>query len=409
MAKPCFPGAQGYGTTTPGGSGGQILRVTTLADDSPVPPPGSWRAAIRTPGPRRIYFDVEGEINLVRHVSIIDPFFTVHGESAPGEGVIITGDETRFGTHDGVITGLRFRVGTNHMPDGGWDNGDAVNWGDATDTDSSKVYNIVLHGNTLMMATDELCTVWWGAHDITVSYNILAWQLYRSFHPKTTGPPFEGHSMCHLFGSGIIGGEQKRSRRVSSHHNLLAFCDQRNPQVSEADQIDIRGNVIWGHGIEAFALEKGGGAPTGLKRVNAYRNAWFAGPTFTGRTYCRVANDVGDSIRLYIAENFGMVDGKMITDPKHDNWLAVRDFGGHQLPEEVGPTRYRLDQPFPCPRVCVLPTALNVPHVLANAGAGPRLPDGSKRRDGIDRRLIQDIHDGTGHIIDSPSEVLPLN
>lgn len=55
-----FPGAQGWAAHTPGGRGGQILRVTTLAADGP----GSFRAAVETSGPRIVVFEVGGVIDL---------------------------------------------------------------------------------------------------------------------------------------------------------------------------------------------------------------------------------------------------------------------------------------------------------------------------------------------------------
>jgi pectate lyase len=51
---------QGFGASTPGGAGGAIIRVTTLADSGP----GRLRAALRGGGHRTIVFDVAGEIVL---------------------------------------------------------------------------------------------------------------------------------------------------------------------------------------------------------------------------------------------------------------------------------------------------------------------------------------------------------
>ena len=43
-----FPGAQGWAAHTPGGRGGKIVRVTTLAAEGP----GSFTEAVNTKGPR---------------------------------------------------------------------------------------------------------------------------------------------------------------------------------------------------------------------------------------------------------------------------------------------------------------------------------------------------------------------
>ena len=66
-ALPAFPGAEGFGSTTRGGRGGQVLFVSTLEDYArgKCPIPGSLRAAIETKGPRAIVFRVGGTIELM--------------------------------------------------------------------------------------------------------------------------------------------------------------------------------------------------------------------------------------------------------------------------------------------------------------------------------------------------------
>src|SRR5690606_1884981 len=49
-----FPGALGWGGETPGGRGGAVLKVTTLAGTGP----GSLRAALEAEGPRTVVFEV---------------------------------------------------------------------------------------------------------------------------------------------------------------------------------------------------------------------------------------------------------------------------------------------------------------------------------------------------------------
>ncbi|MFM8334490.1 MAG: pectate lyase, partial [Opitutaceae bacterium] len=65
-ALPAFPGAEGAGSTTPGGRGGRVLFVTTLADSGP----GSFRAACEAEGPRIVVFRVAGTIALRSPINV---------------------------------------------------------------------------------------------------------------------------------------------------------------------------------------------------------------------------------------------------------------------------------------------------------------------------------------------------
>lgn len=59
-ALPAFPGAEGFGSETPGGRGGVLLFVDNLDDAGP----GSLRAAIDASGARIVTFRVSGDIVL---------------------------------------------------------------------------------------------------------------------------------------------------------------------------------------------------------------------------------------------------------------------------------------------------------------------------------------------------------
>ncbi len=64
---PAFPGALGWAARTPGGRGGQIIRVTNLDASGP----GSLRAAIEAEGPRIVVFEVGGVIDLGRQTLVL--------------------------------------------------------------------------------------------------------------------------------------------------------------------------------------------------------------------------------------------------------------------------------------------------------------------------------------------------
>src|SRR5690349_11209711 len=81
-----FPGAMGVAAATPGGRGGEIIRVTTLA----LTGPGSFLEAIRKPGRRIVVFEVGGVIDLAEStVKIAEPYLTIAGQTAPRPGITL--------------------------------------------------------------------------------------------------------------------------------------------------------------------------------------------------------------------------------------------------------------------------------------------------------------------------------
>src|SRR5262245_36969468 len=78
-----FPGAEGYGRFAVGGRGGSIIRVTNLNSSGP----GSLREACETNGPRIVIFDVAGIIDVGTPITITDPYITIAGQTAPGDGI----------------------------------------------------------------------------------------------------------------------------------------------------------------------------------------------------------------------------------------------------------------------------------------------------------------------------------
>src|SRR6185312_9822525 len=81
-----FPGAVGWAAHTPGGRGGQVIRVTTLAAKGP----GSFLEALETKGPRVIVFEVGGVIDLHgEEIEIAEPYLTIAGQTAPAPGITL--------------------------------------------------------------------------------------------------------------------------------------------------------------------------------------------------------------------------------------------------------------------------------------------------------------------------------
>jgi hypothetical protein len=113
-----FPTAEGFGAGALGGRNGVVIEVTNLDDSGS----GSLRHAVEQEGPRTIVFRVGGTIMVERSIRIRDPYITIAGQTAPGDGILIrnhpSNDEPPLTveTHDVVIRYLRIRPGPSSEP-----------------------------------------------------------------------------------------------------------------------------------------------------------------------------------------------------------------------------------------------------------------------------------------------------
>jgi len=82
---PVFPGAQGFGTETKAGRGGNVIKVTNLNDSGT----GSLRAALTANSPRIVIYEVSGTISLSSKIEVTNPYLTVAGQTAPSPGILV--------------------------------------------------------------------------------------------------------------------------------------------------------------------------------------------------------------------------------------------------------------------------------------------------------------------------------
>ena len=102
-----FPTAEGFGRFAQGGRGGAVLFVDNLNDAGP----GSLRAACEAKGPRTVVFRVSGTIQLEKGLVIREPFITIAGQTAPGDGICLANYELYVKTNDAIVRFLRCRPG----------------------------------------------------------------------------------------------------------------------------------------------------------------------------------------------------------------------------------------------------------------------------------------------------------
>ena len=358
---PAFPGAEGFGAYTRGGRGGRVYLVTTLADydkhKGEAPIPGSLRAAVEAKGPRIVIFRVGGTIALKDSLSIHNPYITIAGQTAPGDGICLKGaTTTASGAHDVIIRYLRLRLGD--IAEGA--------------VDAFSIYrghDIIIDHCSASWSIDEVLSTQ-RTENVTVQWCIMAMPLDRSLHKKG----------AHAAGSLIngLGG-------ISYHHNLYAHCRVRSPRVQDDVLLDFRNNVIYQWD------ERAGYNVQDPVRMNYIGNYLKPGPSTSPRGRDR-AFWFGGPVKAYVAGNF--LEGN--PEATADNWLMMwpRKPGGSPLREAVG-----LDQPLPA--VPVTTTSAEVAYKQVLEGAGATLP----KRDSFDAMVVEQVKSGTGKFIDSQDEV----
>ena len=364
VGLPVFPGAEGFGTRTTAGRGGKVIEVTSLADEGP----GTLRAAVNDPSARIIVFRAAGTIELKSELQINHPFVTIAGQTAPGGGICIKDAGITIITHDVLIQHIRVRPGNKGAVDA--DINDAVSIL-GPHGDSRGAYNVVLDHISASWGEDETVSTWYGAHDITISWSIISEALNRSRHRKKT------HS------AGLLIGDS--SYNVSIHHNLLAHNDFRNPLIAGGGTHDIVNNVIYNWGVLPAEIVDYG-SNTFLNFVGNY---FVAGPSTNPGPY-EILFPQGNP-KIFVRDNIG----PHRPDPNMDEWAIV----GFQWGEQgVAPVKHRSSTKFETPQISTQSSDEAMKIVLAEAGAT------RPQRDAVDRRIVDDVKNRTGKIIDSPEQ-----
>jgi formylglycine-generating enzyme required for sulfatase activity len=366
---PVFPGAEGYGAFTPGGRGGKALFVTSLQDYDPskgeAAIAGSFRQALLTRGPRTILFRVSGTIFLKGELTVRDPYLTIAGQSAPGEGVCVARCLFRVETHDVVIRYMRFRLGDEARIESGTFQ---VGLGQ----------NVILDHCSISWSTDENCTLHHqNARNLTLQWCLISESLNRSYHPKGE----HGHGSLLRSADGGF----------SIHHCIYAHNNSRNPRPGGYPDkpgllLDFRNNIVydWGE-VSGYSGLEG-------TRLNYVGNYFKPGPSTAEAVRSYAFSPKTFRTKIYLEDNF------MYGYPEKTakNWLMVRKWGDYE--GTVKDTNC-VAEPFPAPPITLSSAEQAFEKVLA--GVGATLP----KRDSADARVVEHVRSGTGRIIDSQKEV----
>ncbi len=351
-----FPGAEGYGKYTVGGRGGAVYEVTNLEDAGP----GSLRAAVDAGEARTVVFRVSGTIILNSPLKIRQPYITIAGQTAPGDGICIRKYPLLIEASQVIIRHIRVRVGNESA-----DDIDAVS--------GRFVKHVMIDHVSASWSVDETFSVY-HCDSITVQWCMITESMYNSNHVKG----------AHGFG-GIWGANNS-----TYHHNLIAHHSSRNPRFASGSQnTDYRNNVIYNWGYQSCyggeAVQQGDARYT-FSNFNMVANYYKPGPaTQPGAVCYRIVNPstrdgANDFGKWYVADN--VVENNR--DVTKDNWNGgVQPQGGNAFTAAL-----KLNQPWPAMPIHQQNAEDAFTAVLANAGAV--LP----KRDVVDSRIADETRKG---------------
>ena len=331
-----FPGAEGYGAKALGGRGGMVLFVSNLNDSGP----GSLRQAVEQEGPRTVIFNVSGTIELESDLTIGNPYLTIAGQTAPGDGITLKNYKIKLAADHVILRYLRVRRGNMSEKQD-----DAITIQNAD--------NVIVDHCSFSWGTDEVVNTWHGSKNLSLQWCIIAEGLHHKEHGFAA----------------TLGGIN-----TSYHHNLIANCPGRNPSVGgnhnyQTHRMDFRNNVIFNFGHRTFD-----GKPSSINIVNNY---FKPGPNSSIDVFARI-----DEAGVYkeIPESSWYIEGNVWEGNEsisRDNSLGVK-----------GATQWMVDQPNEFSAITTEQAEAAYLSVLA--GAGACFP----KRDGVDLRILEEARTG---------------
>ena len=370
---PAFPGAEGGGMYTFGGRGGKVLTVTNLNDDGP----GSFRWACEQGGARIIVFNVSGNIVLKTPIIVRAPYITIAGQTAPGEGVQISGESFQVDTHDVIIRHMRFRRGNTHV----WYREDSFG--------GNPVGNIMIDHVSAEWGLDENISFYrhmFDLHDGKAKRKVptVNVTIQNTISAKALD------TWNHAFGS-TIGGEN-----ASFMRNLWADNTGRNPSIGWGGVFNFVNNIIYNY---VHRTADGGEFSTMSNFINNYYKPGPCTPK-TALAY-RIVKSESRSNKLFDYPQYGRIyaTGNIVEgypEVTKDNWNGGIQIADKDLPNGVPAdvkALMRSNEPFEMPHMTIIPSEQTFDKVLENVGATMPV------RDIVDQRIVEEVKTGKAYYV----------
>lgn len=351
-----FPGAEGFGRYAIGGRDGQVVHVTSLEDTNTE---GTLRYALETvTGPRTVVFDVSGIITITKRITVNEPYVTIAGQTAPGDGIMVRGHSLSLG-NEGIFRFIHHRMGSviNEDKGTGYSGVDL----------QGKNNTIVDHASIGWATAETMKAAGNYTNNITVQNTII--------HEALTN---------HSAGSDGFGyGFDAGGEHGSFHHNLLASNYYNNMSISGGQDAALKwlgeeeyyNNVVynWGSGAASGSATK----------INFVGNYYKSGPATSSSAdkvlSINVPKNGTGTIEYYVSGN--ILDKNTITENPYVVNL-LKDEDGNPVEGGYEPTKSETSLINNGGTYEDAYTALA--NVLSNAGA-------SLKRDATDKRIINEV------------------
>jgi len=362
LALAAFPGAEGYGCLSTGGRGGSVYKVTNLNNSGA----GSFRTAV-TSSNTTVVFDTGGTVNLATRVNSYANRTTVAGQTAPGGGFCVRNGIMYFRNNtDLVVRQVRFRLGNTAGSDSSGNPFDTFNL--------YNTKNSIVDHCTTSWSEDECLSVTNTSNNISVQWCLISEGLNNAGH-----------------GYGSLIAPEVNSQ-MSWHHNLYAHQAGRNPRagsrLSMTFLCDFVNNVIYDWGASSGDFGAWAAYYSGEKiDFNWVNNYSIAGLDSTGKTTVVLSSKMSTS-RIYIGS------GNLI-DSDRD---TTRD-GTTVTWTNVPGTKTQMTSAFTIPAWAAITTdTASTAYTNVLNGVGATKPS----RDSLDTRIVNDVINMTGHVINTP-------
>jgi len=379
---PAFPGAEGWGAQSVGGRGGKVIEVTNLNDSGA----GSLRACIDALGARTCVFRVAGEIPLSSRLEIKNPYITIAGQTAPGDGITLVGSElvvpTRMEvwTHDVIIRYIKWRHKLDSFIAIGPTN---------SSPKLNEVHDVIIDhcsvnggsGTMIQVRYFDTTEARADLQEVTVQNCIMAEHIAKG-----------------MVVGGIVDSDQNpigvdKIHHVSLHHNYFVHAGYRNPNV-KSQHTEVINNVVYNYQNRIMVIGR-------QPEVDVINNYWLNGVNsnpdlaiafepLNVKTCVPFAN-----ASIYVNGNIAPLYG--LNSASQDNWylLERHDTRCGVVGDPVSEDHRRFS-PLAQPTYPVtVSSALGVyTDVVNNAGANAHLDSNGNfvlQRDSVDQLFVDDF------------------